>query len=206
MWPSVREAFPKFTDTFEGKCSWMYLDVLGLVTTGRGNLIDPWYQEIPHIGWHHVGWQKEGQIATDDEVYAAWVAVKMRQDLRTHGGGEFFPITSLRLTLQAIDSLTFAKLDEVEVTLQKRFPNWQILPADAQLGCLSLAWACGANFKFPKFEQALRDQDYLACALESQMDASGNPGLVPRNAAQARLFLNAQTCINADLPRDLLQY
>ena len=41
MHTSVKMFFPKFSEILEGNVTWMYLDVKGLVTTGKGNLIDP---------------------------------------------------------------------------------------------------------------------------------------------------------------------
>ena len=41
MWDSVKQGFRAFTLPLEGEIAWMYLDTLGLVTVGLGNLIDP---------------------------------------------------------------------------------------------------------------------------------------------------------------------
>ena len=41
MHPSVKSVFPSFSTKLEGRVPWMYCDVLGLVTIGIGNLIDP---------------------------------------------------------------------------------------------------------------------------------------------------------------------
>jgi hypothetical protein len=107
------------------------------------------------------------------------------------GGGAYEGLTQIRLTEDAIDSLTMSKAREMVAHLLNRFPNWDNLPADAQLGTLSLAWACGPAFNFPRFSAALGAEDFATCALECKMDATGNPGLVPRNKANQALFLDA---------------
>ena len=41
MFAAVQSSFPAFSGRFEGRVPYMYLDVLGLVTVGVGNLVDP---------------------------------------------------------------------------------------------------------------------------------------------------------------------
>jgi GH24 family phage-related lysozyme (muramidase) len=117
--------------------------------------------------------------------------VKARQDLVLHGGGAYASLTQARLTNAAVDDLTRSKAGEMEAHLVQRFANWDDLPADAQLGTLSLAWACGPAFNFPTFAAALTRGDFATCAVECQMNAVGNPGLIPRNSANKALFLAA---------------
>lgn len=54
-----------------------------------------------------------------------------------------------------------------------------------------MAWACGAAFHFPLLDAALRTRDFLGAALECRIDERGNPGVVPRNAANRTLLRNA---------------
>ena len=42
------------------------------------------------------------------------------------------------------------------------------------------------------------------CAQECLLNAAGNPGLVPRNAANMLLFCNAAEVVRLGLPRDVL--
>jgi GH24 family phage-related lysozyme (muramidase) len=202
MYPSVAAAFPQFTERFEGHVPFMYLDVKGLVTTGRGNLIDP-VQYAEMLPWIH---KSDGSPAMQGEIVSEWTAVKAAFNLRLMGGMAYSKITKLCLSGPVIDNLTETKMYEMWQKLLTRFPNLETVPADMQLAVLSLAWACGPFFQFSKFEQALACEDYVTCATEGQMNAQGNPGLVPRNAANMKLCLNASNVVKAHLDPSVLLY
>ncbi|MFF0476587.1 peptidoglycan-binding protein [Streptomyces sp. NPDC004284] len=82
------------------------------------------------------------------------------------------------------------RLSEFEHYLLGRtdFEDLESWPADAQLGLFSMAWALGPAFKFPKFQTAARQQDWLTTARESKMTETGNAGVIPRNVRNALLF------------------
>lgn len=202
MYPSVANVFSQFTERFEGHVPFMYLDVKGLVTTGRGNLIDP-VQYAEQLPWQH---KSDGSRAMQGEIVSEWTAVKAAYAMRLLGGMSFAKMTSLCLSGPDIDKLTEAKMLQMEQKLMGRFSNWATIPADMQLMVLSLAWACGPFFQFPKFIQALACEDYVTCATEGQMNAAGNPGLVPRNAANQQLCLNAANVVKAHLDPSMLLY
>ncbi len=190
MRPSVAAALPGFTALFEGDVPYMYLDVRALVTCARGNLVDP----LPLA--EACRWQTpEGDSATYAQIEAAWCAVKARRDLcQDGGGGAFAHLTTLRLSPAEIDRLTVSRAQEDDATLAGGLANWAASPADAQLGALSMAWAVGAGGVlrgFPRFCAAYRVGDWGACGLECAIDATGNPGIVPRNRATVALFAAA---------------
>src|ERR1700682_4727442 len=206
MRPAVRAIAPTFTDSWEGHVSWMYLDVKGLVTTGRGNLIDPVTSALG-LPWYH---RSNNAVARHDEIVGEWTRVKALQSMARSGGGVFAAFTDLRLSNTALDALFYGKFDERWTDLVKRFPceGWC---ADAQLGLLSMAWALGAAFHFPKFQAAALAGQWGACAGppgdasndpskrgESWMEDNhlpganpANPGLHRRNLANRVLFTNA---------------
>lgn len=190
----VRNAFLQFTQHFEGLCLFMYLDVMGLVTTGYGNLID---QNGPaHLSafdWRAL----DGNPVEPAEVLREWERVKGLQRLKQMGGGVFRHYTRLRATQASVDAFALHVLDGMWAKMLKHFPEAEEWPADAQLGLLSMAWACGENFppKWPKFSEAARNQRWTVCAEESHIVDRANPGVRPRNEADRTLFLNAaQTC------------
>ena len=186
MRDSVAAVFPAFTETFEGHTTYLYLDVKGLVTTGRGNLVDPLSAALA------LPWQNpDGTPASRDRISAAWMTVKTAKAIEQRGGAAFASLTTIRLSAQAVDDLTTAKLRSNDEILAARFAGWEGLPADAQLAVHSLAWACGPAFRFPRFEAALASRDWAECAVECHLDETGNPGLAPRNAANEALFLSA---------------
>ena len=181
----------------------MYLDVKGLVTTGMGNLIDS-IADAQALPWY----KPDGTKASANEIGAAWSLVKGRQDMKLQGGGHFSGITDLRLHDDGIQQLINSKLNANETILVKRFPGYPAWPADAQMGLQSMAWAMGANFNFPSFQAAVNTlvPDFTTAAKQSHMNDVGNPGLVPRNAANFLLFTNAQSALDNNLPHDVLQW
>lgn len=189
MHPIVKAVFSNFTAQFEGSVDHMYLDVLGLVTVARGNLIDPITMALG------LPFERNGVRVSRDEIAAEWRTVKARQDLARVGARSFRSITSLRLSTKGIDDLVISKLLETESYLRKRFPEYDSWPADAQLGILSMAWAMGPGFKFKTFEAAVLKKDFVTAAANCKMNETGNPGLKPRNVANQLLFLNAARVI-----------
>jgi GH24 family phage-related lysozyme (muramidase) len=197
MKQAVEQVFPAFTEHYEGHVSWPYLDVEGLVTVARGNLIDPVSLALP------LPWNIGGYAVTGAEVEQDWAAVKAQTSWTEIGGGneKWAELTRIRLTDAAIDALTSQKNASNEAQIRARFPNWDDLPADAQLATLSMAWACGAHgvdWEFPKFDAALLAGDLSECAVQCHMEDSRNPGLVPRNAANAALFRSAASGADPD--------
>lgn len=192
MRASVADTFPAFTASFEGRTTWPYRDVKGLVTVACGNLIDPLGEAMG------LPWQVDGRPATDAEIRAGWEAVKALPPAM-RASAYALAVPPLRLTEGAIDELVRRRAGEMDRALASRFPGWESLPADAQLGTISLAWACGPAFAFPRFSAALQARDFATCADECGMDVVGNLGLVPRNAANRALFLAAVTSTDPDV-------
>ena len=149
----VLDSFVSWSSKFEGRCMWMYLDLLGLVTTGVGNLVDPpmLLQGLDFV-------RADGFTpTTGNEISAAWLRVKNEQAHKNIGGGQKFwqDLTSIRLTKTSLDRLIARKLATNETIIRAWFgPRWDTYPADAQLGILSMAWAAGAGIfqkEFPRF-------------------------------------------------------
>ena len=184
MRDSVRDAFMNYTVPLEGSLSFLYCDVIGLVTTAVGVLADPLPMaltlpfKVPADGWRD---------ASRDEIAADWHRVKDRQDLRHKGGMVYGQIARLRLTEDGVRDVTLRKLGNMEDRLRLRFDQWDEWPADAQLAVLSLAWACGPAFRFPKLAAYLRAQDWSSAATEC--DIRPDHGTIKRRNAAQRLCL-----------------
>ena len=189
---SVVDAFPLFTERFEGRCNWMYLDVKGLVTTGRGNLIDPLPAAL-FLPWVQAFTPNGGSPASAQQVADEWHRVKACQAAAHLGGGSFKRMTTLRLTDADVDALTKSKMLEMWRALVARgaFASAKAWPAAAQLGLLSMAWAMGPAFNFPKFELHAVVPDFTLMAAQCGISTAGNPGVAARNAANVGLFLTA---------------
>lgn len=211
MQTSVRDYFIFFSVQFENRVPSMYLDIKGLCTTGVGNLIDP-IEAALGLPWLHNGtgamWEPYGSPADQLAIETEWHRVKAAVD-HAHGPTKYWTDTArLMLSSSAIDALVLSKLDLFERQLKARppfaaFDSW---PADAQLGLLSMSWACGPAFNFPHFEAACKARDFATAAAECHMADSNNPGLVPRNRANFRLFLNAAQVEKAQSDPAILHY
>lgn len=179
----VRRSFVAYSAPLEGVVSWMYADVKGLVTTAIGNLIDPVSYALP-LPWV----RRDGTPASSAEVVADWQRVKGDASMARLGHRAAERVTQLRLTPAGVEEVVLRKLDEVDAQLSQRWQEYPTWCADAQLGVLSMAWAMGAAFQFPKFDAAVRRALWLVAAQECTISERGNPGVAPRNVLQRRLF------------------
>lgn len=202
MRPSVRAAFLAFTEPLEGKVLHFYADVRQLVTIGYGNLVDPlaYAMVLPMVN------KVTGAVATRDEIARDWQRVKGDPTMAKLGHRAADKVTHLKLTAAGVERLVMGKLDEMDGALARRFPSWEAQPADGQLLVLSMSWAMGPAFRFPAFEEALRRGDYHRAGAECEMDARGNPGLVPRNLANRMLAANAAWVVETGSDYDVLHW
>lgn len=194
MRAAVRDGFRAFTARFEGVCSWMYLDILGLVTTGIGNLIDSVGAALA-LEWVN----RDGSPAASSDIVKAWNTVKGAQSMKLAGGGAFARLTTLRLTPAGIAKLLQGRADIDWALLLNRFPDLETWPANCQLAVLSIAWAAGPAWHAPRFDAAAKAHDWATCAVEGYLNDSGNPGLRPRNVANKALFLAAAAGCDPDV-------
>lgn len=191
----VRQAFYAFNAPMEGEVPYFYQDVKGLVSIGVGLLCDP-IQLAMNLPMVH----PDGRPAARDEIAAEWLRIKaLGSGDHTSGNpaarlGHLYarPHTRLRLTREGLEQSLMGKLNQMDAYLRNRFPEFEEWPADAQLGTLSMAWACGPAFRFPKLEAALRRRDFRTAAVECFMaEEKTISGLRPRNRANRILFNNA---------------
>lgn len=230
--PVVSDAFRAYTVKREGSTPFMYCDILNLVTTGIGNLIDgskahsfdispsamaaamslPWFIKGP-------GWTKDNPVtagrASAAQVRDAWIATKLQAQkdpgFNTRSSGfAYTNLTNVTLDadgLSALFSRTFASFD---ATLAKRFPGYPQAPADAQLCLLSMSWAMGPGFNFPEFKAAYDREDFAAAIKPAffkgggpLIEQGGNPA-TSRNAAHVIMLTNAANVVKAGTDRGLL--
>ncbi len=212
MRPSVRVAFLPFTERLEGCVRWMYLDILGLVTVGYGNLIDPIQTALD--GLYRV--RGNGLPATRDQIAAEWRMVKGHKTAAKHGHRVLEGPTTLRLTDEGLEKIVGDRLALNETVLRKRFPDMDAWPADAQLATHSMAWACGANFHFPRLAAALRAKDFELAAKECHIDTDGpdhipgtaddNHGVIQRNVDNKRMYANAALALAEEMDPEELHW
>jgi hypothetical protein len=205
MFPAVLDAWRRFSEPLEGRVAGMYLDVRGLVTCAVGCLIEPVSAAL-ELPWHR---DSDGQRATPDEVRAAWLLLKARQEYAHRSVAAARALTGLHLTEDDIDALVARRLGADEAFLvANHFPKFSAFPADAQFGILSMAWAAGPGFpvKFPAFSRAVLAGDWITARDECALRETGNPGVVPRNIANRVCFANAEIVERCSLDRSVLNW
>jgi len=207
MRASVVDAWLNLNVPLEGMVTWMYLDIRGLVTTGVGNYL-PSAEYAIALPWVR---KSDGSPATKDEVRAEYESVLANKALAKLGhlvaGGE----TRLRLTGDGVKELVERKLMQNYVHVSGRFPEFDSWPAPAQAAVMSLAWACGPAFRFPKLEAHLRAQNWSEAATEIVMnevtpEGKRNAGLRPRNAMNVAMMKEAAEVKSRGLDYEILRY
>lgn len=201
MRAAVRAAFFAFTTPLEGVVKWLYLDEESFVTIAIGNLVDPIGAALA-LPLRRA----DGSLASPPEIVADWQAVKNDPNAAHYGWRWCEHLTKLRLDDDGIAAVVMAKLTLFDNEMRTRFPGWEGLSADAQLGVLSLTWACGGAFRFPQFEAAIDRRDFTGAANACHMNETGNAGLRPRNIANKILFLNAAYVAGSSLDPGVLYW
>ncbi len=201
MHSSVSKQFRAFNEPFEGVVPYMYLDILGLVTIGVGNLIDPISAALglPFRYKSKATNGTPGQYAKTNVIEAEWRLLKSKTELARQGHRACAKYTNLELDNEAIDALILKRLTQNESFLkrQKPFIDFENWPADAQLALLSMAWAMGPGnlHKWTTFSKACENKDFNTAAENCKIREAGNPGVIPRNKANKHLFQNAASVL-----------
>lgn len=204
MRPSVAAAWPGHAALYEGRLNHMYLDTLGLVTTGIGYLIDREGGATPPPSALALPWlTASGARASQESIAAEWKAIKARTDLARLGGRAFAAVAVLHLDWSTVDGLLGPKTATFWARLALSLPSLEAWPADAQMAALDLAWQNGPAFldskladgawRWPNMRAALLARDFTAAALavpDPRPDA-GDDDHGDRAEYRKRLFRNA---------------
>ncbi len=197
---SVMDAFVKTQSQWEGVESNMYTDVLGLVTTAIGYLIDSNNNKTPManmsgyapaliIPWVH---KSDGQPATQAEIIQDWQTVKNAHTTSgTYDAPNDRKITQLKISPLVRQDLTASRMASNENDLLPSHPGFANFPADAQMAIHGMAWAMGGGFipkdGFKAFADAANRGDWLAAKAQSSFK-----GAAPqRKAGHDKMFDNA---------------
>lgn len=131
MHQSAKNQIIEYLTFYEGRISWMYLDSLGLVSTGIGILLDPFEKFGRSVPFY-----LNGRPATDAEVKAEWNLVKSKS---VGPGGP-----KLRVPEAQIDAATMRTLSAKEAEARSYFgADFDRWPADVQVVLVQMAYAGG---------------------------------------------------------------
>lgn len=193
MRKAVLENVFEYQRTFEGCIDHLYCDILGLVTTGVGNLVDP---KSIAMGWMFRWRSMPGRLATPKEIGVEWDKVKAAAAPDPSQKSHLFyrAITSLFLDREYIEERVDQTAKSFVILLADDFPDWNAWPADAQMGVLGVVWAVGPGKMrrfFPRFMAACKAQEWIDASHECLVNATKNAGVVPRNRNNRALFKSA---------------
>lgn len=189
---AVLQSFRSFTRRHEAEVDRLYCDHKGLPTFGLGQLVRTPTDTLP-IPWR----RPDGSLATDAEKLADWHRVHdypgaSELSLRIPVGP-----TTLRVSPEDLTRLFEARRDANALALARRFSSFPGWPAPAQFAVMSLAWAAGASFDFPRCAAALARGDFLEAAVECQINEVKTKGVAARNDVTRWLLLDAYDCVRS---------
>ena len=169
------------TCRFEGSVNHMYLDTVGKVTVGVGNMLSSveQAQELPFVD------RRTGRRATPQEIAADFEAVQRQPKGLFHG--RYARCTKLSLPDEAVDALLEQRLHQFEGDLRRLYPGFDDFPEGAKLGLLDMAYNLGAGalaHRWPRLNAAVRSRDWAGVARESRRRGVNEE----RNAATRALF------------------
>lgn len=147
----------------EGSIPHMYLDTVGKVTIGVGNMLRDAKAAtaLPFIV------AESGEAASKQAIVAEYNLVAAQEPgLVAH---RYRKYTKLILEEDAINALLDKRLGQFRRTLQKDFEGFDDFPENAQLGLIDMAFNLGNQgliAKFPSFTRAARKKDWKKCAME----------------------------------------
>lgn len=185
MSPALLKQATAYFREHEGVVPWMYLCIHGKVTAGVGHMFST------PASARAAGWQRANVLVSYAEIDQAWNRVKAAPFGIKHPAKFYEPLTTIRLSPQAVDGLLHADLVSFERALSDMLPHWDRYPNSAQLGLLDMAFALGpTGFRtgYPKCFAAARAGDWATCANECQRKGVSES----RNKAVRDLFLNSK--------------
>lgn len=168
----------------EGCITHMYLDTVGKVTVGVGNMLpnSEAATELPFIV------RDSGDVATDNEIITDFESVSDQEKEKLATSYKQF--TKLDLPDNAIDELLDKRIANFESGLQRDFPDYDEYPEEVKLGLMDMAFNLGNSGlvnKFPTFTRAAREHDWEGCANECHRKDIADS----RNQEVADLFSSA---------------
>lgn len=166
--------FKKEIKSSEGEISHMYLDTVGAVTVGVGNML-PNVAEAQKLGFVD---RKTLKAATKEAIKTDYDTVK--QQVKGLKASSYKKHTNLDLPANDISKLLDSRIDGFKKELKLKFSKFDTYPLTAQFALLDMAFNLGTNglvTKFPSFKKAVEAEDWTTAAKESnrpQVSATRN--------------------------------
>jgi len=148
----------------EGSISHMYLDTVGKVTVGVGNML-PDAAAAKKLAFVNRTSKKK---ATDAEIETDFNTVKKQP--KGLIASSYKKHTKLDLPATEIDKLLEKRIEEFKKGLKLKFPKFDSYPVTAQMAMLDMAFNLGINglvTKFPSMKKAIDKLDWSTAAKES---------------------------------------
>ena len=147
----------------EGCVAHMYLDTVGKVRVGVGNMLKKPSSaaSLPFIV------EATGEKASEQSIEEEFELISSQEAARP---AKFYKeFTQLILSDRDINQLLDMRLDKFESKLRMDFPKYDDYPEDAKLGLIDMVYDLGNKGlvkKFPTFTNAARKADWLTCSNE----------------------------------------
>lgn len=149
----------------EGCITHMYLDTVGKVTVGVGNML-PSADAAAELPFHN---RETGEAASADEIRREYETVARQEKGRAAPSYKQF--TRLDLDEDSIHELLDSRIADFESGLRRDFPDYDSYPDPARLSLMDMAFNLGNSGlvnKFPSFTRAARAGDWAGCAAECE--------------------------------------
>jgi GH24 family phage-related lysozyme (muramidase) len=156
--------FKKEIKSSEGEIAHMYLDTVGAVTVGVGNML-PSVNEAQKLSFIN---RLTKKLATKDEIKADFESVK--KQIKGLKASAYKSYTKLDFPPTSIDNLLNIRIEEFKQQLRLKFPKFDSYPLTAQFALLDMAFNLGTEglvSKFPNFKKAIEAEDWGKAAKES---------------------------------------
>jgi GH24 family phage-related lysozyme (muramidase) len=150
--------------TSEGSISHMYLDTVGKVTVGVGNMLPnvAAAEALPFVVRRTKKKASKDQIKTDFEAVCEAPKGLMASRYKAN--------TKLDLLDQEINELLDERIATFKRELKLKFPTFETYPITVQFALTDMAFNLGTNglvTKFPSFVRAIKAKDWMKAAQES---------------------------------------
>lgn len=196
MHQSAKEQIVDHIAWFEGNVPYMYLDSLGLVSTGVGNLLDPYSRYGKRVRFSRAN----GTPATDAEVKAEFDLVKSKvipggtaPQAAFRSYRAFEAITKLRATWPDVYTAVVEALRQHEAAALQYFGrDFDTFPADVQVVLVQMSYAGGLYARRLSLAPLLKKRDFIAARSHTYLSnpSQGQAGYKKYNAAFRMMMMN----------------